>query len=85
MVCHKTCMELRLTVCSSYNGSSPSGKAQHFDCCIRWFESSWPSHVGMDCAPFKKPGLWPGFSRTPLCSMRNPLRAGEAFLPKRAE
>ena len=21
-------------------GLSPSGKAQHFDCCIRWFESS---------------------------------------------
>ena len=24
-------------------GLSPSGKAQHFDCCIRWFESSQPS------------------------------------------
>ena len=24
-------------------GSSPSGKAQDFDSCIRWFESSWPS------------------------------------------
>lgn len=23
-------------------GLSPSGKAQHFDCCIRWFESSQP-------------------------------------------
>lgn len=23
-----------------YDGLSPSGKAQHFDCCIRWFESS---------------------------------------------
>lgn len=21
-------------------GLSPSGKAQHFDCCIRWFESN---------------------------------------------
>ena len=26
----------------SYIGLSPSGKAQHFDCCIRWFESSQP-------------------------------------------
>ena len=24
----------------SYIGLSPSGKAQHFDCCSRWFESS---------------------------------------------
>ena len=24
----------------SYIGLSPSGKAQHFDCCTRWFESS---------------------------------------------
>ena len=23
-------------------GHSPSGKAQHFDCCIRWFESNMP-------------------------------------------
>ena len=26
------------------NGSSPSGKAQDFDSCTRWFESSWPSY-----------------------------------------
>lgn len=26
-----------------YNGVSPSGKAQDFDSCIRWFESSYPS------------------------------------------
>ena len=26
------------------SGPSPSGKAQHFDCCIRWFESNWPSY-----------------------------------------
>ena len=25
-------------------GMSPSGKAQDFDSCIRWFESSHPSH-----------------------------------------
>ena len=24
-------------------GLSPSGKAQHFDCCTRWFESNQPS------------------------------------------
>ena len=24
-------------------GLSPSGKAQDFDSCIRWFESNWPS------------------------------------------
>ena len=24
-------------------GVSSSGKTQHFDCCIRWFESSYPS------------------------------------------
>ena len=24
------------------NGLSPSGKAQDFDSCIRWFESNWP-------------------------------------------
>ena len=24
----------------SHVGLSPSGKAQHFDCCRRWFESS---------------------------------------------
>ena len=23
-------------------GPSPSGKAQHFDCCMRRFESGWP-------------------------------------------
>ncbi len=27
-----------------YNGVSPSGKAQDFDSCIRWFKSSYPSH-----------------------------------------
>ena len=26
-----------------FDGVSPNGKAQHFDCCIRWFESSYPS------------------------------------------
>ena len=26
-----------------YNGVSLSGKAQDFDSCIRWFESSYPS------------------------------------------
>ena len=26
------------------NGPSPSGKAQDFDSCTRWFESSWPSY-----------------------------------------
>ncbi len=26
---------------------SPSGKAQHFDCCIRWFKSSWGSSASM--------------------------------------
>ena len=25
-------------------GLSPSGKAQDFDSCTRWFESSWPSY-----------------------------------------
>ena len=25
-------------------GVSPSGKAQDFDSCIRWFESSYPSY-----------------------------------------
>ena len=25
-----------------YIGHSPSGKAQHFDCCIRWFKSNMP-------------------------------------------
>ena len=29
--------------CLVFNGHSPSGKAQDFDSCIRWFESSWPS------------------------------------------
>ena len=24
-------------------GVSSSGKTQHFDCCIHWFESSYPS------------------------------------------
>src|SRR5690606_35199615 len=28
----------------SFDGVSPSGKAQGFDPCIRWFESSHPSH-----------------------------------------
>ena len=27
------------------NGLSPSGKAQDFDSCSRWFESSHPSHT----------------------------------------
>ena len=29
---------------AQYNkkGVSPSGKAQHFDCCMRWFESNYP-------------------------------------------
>ena len=27
-------------------GPSPSGKAQDFDSCTRWFESSWPSTCG---------------------------------------
>ena len=26
-----------------YTGLSPSGKAQDFDSCRRWFESNWPS------------------------------------------
>lgn len=26
-----------------FDGVSPNGKAQHFDCCICWFESSYPS------------------------------------------
>ena len=28
-----------------HSGLSPSGKAQDFDSCTRWFESSWPSEV----------------------------------------
>ena len=27
-------------------GPSPSGKAQDFDSCTRWFESSWPRLTG---------------------------------------
>ena len=30
-------------------GLSPSGKAQHFDCCIRGFESHQPSLLGCAC------------------------------------
>ena len=26
-------------------GVSSSGKTQHFDCCIRWFKSSYPCHA----------------------------------------
>ena len=28
---------------------------------FRWFESSYPNHVGMDFTPFKKPGLGRAF------------------------
>ena len=28
-------------------GVSPSGKAQDFDSCIRWFKSSYPSYMPM--------------------------------------
>ena len=39
-----------------YIGMSPSGKAPHFDCGIRWFESSHPSHeylIITKCSNFK--------------------------------
>ena len=32
-------------VANRHFGVSPSGKAQHFDCCIRWFKSSHPSQL----------------------------------------
>ena len=31
------------------SGVSPSGKAQDFDSCIRWFESSYPSFLQISC------------------------------------
>ena len=34
----------RYAILLSFNGVSPSGKAQDFDSCIRWFESNYPSH-----------------------------------------
>nr|DAY00023.1 MAG TPA: hypothetical protein [Caudoviricetes sp.] len=33
----KTCFKIKIHI-----GISPSGKAQHFDCCIHWFKSSYP-------------------------------------------
>ena len=41
------CGNVRSDTCHSIHvavniGHSPSGKAQHFDCCIRWFESNMP-------------------------------------------
>ena len=34
---------VRIPLATLHNGLSPSGKAQDFDSCIRWFESSQPS------------------------------------------
>ena len=41
------CGNVRSDACHSFHvavniGHSPSGKAQHFDCCIRWFDSNMP-------------------------------------------
>jgi hypothetical protein len=43
-------VELRLANFVSNKGVSPSGKAQDFDSCIRWFESSHSCIQGFDCS-----------------------------------
>ena len=40
------------------NGVSSSGKTQHFDCCIRWFESSHPSQPKTHFCLLTKVRFW---------------------------
>ena len=45
--CMKTGSEVSHGRCIVYNVPSPSGKAQDFDSCIHWFESSWDSSASV--------------------------------------
>ncbi len=68
-----------------YIGVSSSGKTQHFDCCIRRFESCHPSHLGSLDALFAFGAFY--FAKTPhtikctvACAwMFLPFLPGKAF------
>ncbi len=64
-------------------GVSSSGKTQHFDCCIRRFESCHPSQHPR-CAFWRDVGVFCGYSQDSQFSSKQPCREAERSVKSRA-